>query len=223
MYTRIRNWVASMPGLGLHADGLRAVGVWASAQGWVYEPLPGRGDFALSDPMGTAPWRLERTHAGRDFITGAELRARAELQLSPDIAIMLINRPLKEQLEKRVYEHVTQGVQTTVDAALSEEARWLALYDEVGWSAAPTEFWDRYAVVADTRERAQRWLDGSLVQKLLAWPVAEAQQMPPFILQIQRGRVYLRMEYPRHALPMLEHAVAVLTQACVSAQALAAD
>jgi hypothetical protein len=220
MYSRIKNWVATMPGLGLHADGLRAVAAWAASQGLAYAQRPGRGDFALSASTQGVSWRLERTHASRDFITGAELRARAELQLPPDVAIMLLNRPLKEQLEKRVYEHVTQGVQTTVDAELSEEARWLALYDEVGWSAAPMGFWGRYAVVADTREHAQRWLDANLVQQLLAWPVAAA-QMPPFILQIQRGRIYLRMEYSRHALPMLEHAVAVLAQACVSAQALA--
>jgi hypothetical protein len=219
MYSRIKNWVATMPGLGLQADGLRAVAAWAASHGLAYAQLPGRGDFVLSASTQGVPWRLERTHAGRDFITGAELRARAELQLPPELAIMLLNRPLKEQLEKRVYEHVTQGVQTTVDADLSEEARWLALYDQVGWSAAPTAFWGRYAVVADTREHAQRWLDADLVQQLLAWPV-EAAQMPPFILQIQRGRVYLRMEYPRHALPMLEHAVAVLAQACISAQAL---
>jgi hypothetical protein len=47
------------------------------------------------------------------------------------------------------------------------------------------------------------------------------QQATPFILQLQRGRAYLRMEYPQADVPTLRHAVAVFTQACASAKQLA--
>ena len=150
----------------------------------------------------------------------AELRALAELGLPEDVSVMVINRPLKEELERHVYEQVTDDVQTMLDADMPEEARWLALYDEVGWSTAPMEFWDHYAIVADSRAHAEQWLDGGLMPLLLHWPTPAVQQMTPFILQMQRGRVYLRMEYPQADLPTLEHALAVFMQSCVSARSI---
>jgi hypothetical protein len=55
---------------------------------------------------------------------------------------------------------------------------------------------------------------------LQAWPTSAVQRTTPFILQVQRGRVYLRMEYAQADVPTLRHAVEVFTQACVSAQLL---
>nr|WP_315187748.1 hypothetical protein [uncultured Albidiferax sp.] len=220
MLKRIKNWVGRATSLGhSHAD-LDAFSGWADSQGLAFDRLDDAGGFAVIGAVGGRPWRLERSPAGRDFIVGAELRARAELGLPEHLAIMLINRPLKESLEKRAYEQATHGVQTTVDVALPEEARWLALYDQVGWNTAPLEFWDHYALVADNRAQAQQWLDGPLMDLLQAWPTSAVQQDTPFILQVQRGRVYLRMEYPHSDVPTLRHAVAVFTQACVSAQLL---
>jgi hypothetical protein len=141
--------------------------------------------------------------------------------LPEDVAIMLINRPLKESLERRVYEQATHGVQTSVAVDLPEEARWLSLYDQVGWNTAPMAFWEHYALVADTRAHAQQWLEGPLMELLQAWPTSAVQQTTPFILQVQRGRIYLRMEYAQADVPTLRHAVAVFTQACVSAQLFA--
>lgn len=223
MLKRIKNWVGRAMGSGSDSADLEAVSGWAGAQGLEFDRLADGTGFALIGTVGGRPWRLEQCLAGRDFIVGAELRARAELALSENLAIMLINRPLKESLEKRVYEQATHGVQTTVDAELPEEVRWLALYDQVGWNTAPLAFWDHYALVADNRAQAQQWLDGPLMDLLQAWPTTAVQQATPFILQVQRGRVYLRMEYPQPDVPTLRHAVAVFIQACTSAQLLNQD
>nr|WP_315234191.1 hypothetical protein [uncultured Albidiferax sp.] len=223
MFERIKKWVARSPDSRPEQADLQAVEAWAMARELGFESLFNDGDFALTGQQAVWSWRLERTEPVRDFIQGAELRGRADVALPEDVAVMLINRPLKEDLEKRVYEQVTHSVQTTLDADLPEEARWLSLYDEVGWSTAPLEFWDRYAAVADTRAHAQQWLEGDLLPLLMAWPTPAVQQITPFILQLQRGRVYLRMEYPHNDVPTLEHALAVFTQACVSAQLLSAD
>jgi hypothetical protein len=222
MLKRIKNWVGRARGWGHSQAELEAVSGWADSQGLAFDRLADGTGFALIGTVGGRPWRMEQSPAGRDFIVGAELRARAELGLPEDLAIMLVNRPLKESLEKRVYEQATHGVQTMVDTDLPEEARWLALYDQVGWNTAPLVFWEHYAVVADTRAHAQQWLDGPLMDLLQAWPTSAVQQATPFILQLQRGRVYLRMEYPQADVPTLRHAVAVFTQACASAQLLGA-
>ncbi|WP_394788565.1 hypothetical protein [Rhodoferax sp.] len=227
MFKRIRNWIGRAPDLRQDSSDLQSVLAWAESQGLIFENLPDAADFALvgllDGPVEGSSWRLERTAPARDFIMEAELYGRADLGLPDEVAVMLINRPLMDDLEKRGYEQAIHSVQTTLDAELPEEVRWLALYDQVGWSTAPMEFWDRYAIVADSRGHAQQWLDGDLMPLLLNWPTSAVQQITPFILQIQHGRVYLRMEYAHADLPTLQHAVAVFQQACASAQWLSAD
>ncbi len=218
MFGRLKKWVARASDSAHNLIDLDRVGAWAHAQGYAFERLEQGGDFALAGALGGKPWRLQRSHSDKDFIHGPELRARADLALEPAVSVMLINRPLKDALEQRVFEQVTHGVQTTVDGDLPEEVRWLALYDQVGWSSAPLAFWDRYAIVADTRIHAQQWLDDPLMDLLLDWPSAAVQQMTPFILQLQGGRVYLRMEYGRTDLAALEHVLKIFLQACASAR-----
>ena len=154
MLKRIKNWVGRAKDSGPNSADLEAVSSWADAQELAFERLADGTGFGLAGTVGGCPWRMEQSPTSRDFIAGVELRARAELALPKNQAIMLINRPLKESLEKRVYEQATHGVQTTVDAALPEEVRWLAMYDQVGWSTAPIAFWDHYALVADTSGKA---------------------------------------------------------------------
>ena len=68
--------------------------------------------------------------------------------------VLVMNRPLKEALEKKAYQMFTDQLQTSVDPSLPEEMRWLAMFDEVGWDGLPSEFWTRYAVLTDRREHA---------------------------------------------------------------------
>jgi hypothetical protein len=198
----------------VHAD---AVSEWASTQGFSYASQGSESGFVLTGKVGGKPWKLERGRASRDYIRGEELRARAVLGINPDAAVLIMNRPLKEALEKRAYAIYTDSLQTTADPSLPEEMRWLAMYEEVGWSSLVPEFWERYTVLADQREHALSWIDGNLAELLLSWPVPGPTAETPFILMLLRGRAYLRMEYRPADIATLQHAAIVYTHACEAA------
>src|SRR5689334_12127513 len=95
------------------------VSEWAGTQGFSFT---GKGEgFLLDGKVGTKPWRMERGKPSRKFIVGEELRARAELGLNEDAAVLIMNRPLKEALEKQAYSIYTDTLQTTADPNLPEE------------------------------------------------------------------------------------------------------
>ena len=194
-----------------------AVSQWAGTKGFAYT---GHGDspaFAVTGKIGNKPWKLERGRSSRDYIRGEELRARAELKVNDDAAVLIMNRPLKEALEKRAYEMYTDTLQTTADPSLPVEMRWLAMYPEVGWDGLTPAFWARYSVLADRREHALAWLDSSLAELLMSWPEPAPDDQTPFMLMLLRGKAYLRMQYTPADMPTLEHAAQIFTSACESA------
>jgi hypothetical protein len=130
-----------------------------------------------------------------------------------------MNRPLKESLEKRAYAIYTDSLRTTADPSLPEEMRWLAMYDEVGWSSLLPEFWQRYTVLADQREHALAWIDNHLATLLLSWPEPGPDAQAPFILMLLRGKAYLRMQYTPADIATLQHAAVTYTSACAAALA----
>jgi len=201
-----------------------AVSEWAGTQGFSYA---GQGDgtgFALTGQVAGKPWKLERGKSTRDYIHGEELRARAELNLNDDVSVLIMNRPLKEALEKRAYEMYTDTLQTTADPSLPEEMRWLAMYPEAGWDSLAPEFWKRYAVLSEKRDQALAWVDPHLAELLMTWPEPAPNEQVPFILMLLRGKAYLRMQYTPADMPTLEHAAQIFTYACESAASgLAAD
>jgi hypothetical protein len=193
------------------------VSEWAATRGMSFSSGPEGHTVSMQGRVGGHPWRMELGKPTRDFISGEELRARAELGVFDDIGAMIINRPLKEALERRAYSMITDTLQTTVDPRLPEEMRWLAIYDEIGWDGAPPAFWQRYAVVSDKREHALAWVDDALVRLLLAWPAPAPSPQVPFMVVLLRGRCYLRMQYQPAATTTLDHASAVFDAACESA------
>jgi hypothetical protein len=201
---------------------------WATAQGYSYTAIdtakgPGKG-FTVTGEVAGKPFKLERGRASRDYIHGDELRARAELQVNDDAAVLIMSRPLKESLEKKAYEMYTDTLQTTADPSLPEEMRWLAMYQEVGWDSLSPAFWKRYSVLADQREHAQLWLTQALGDLLMSWPEPAPSANVPFILMLLRGKAYLRMQYSPADLPTLAHGTQIFSTACESAVAgLGAD
>ena len=190
---------------------------WASTQGLSYSaPAAGR-NFALDGSVNGRRWRMELGRPTRDFISGEELRARAELGIDEGVAVLLLNRPLKEALEKRAYALYTDSLQTLSDARMPEELRWLSMYEEVGWDSLPDAFWDRYAILADQRENALAFVDANLAEQLMDWPDPGPGPEVPFMLMLLRGKGYLRMAYQPSGMPTLQHAAAVFTSACESA------
>ena len=193
---------------------------WATTQGFTVVRKGASEEFSLSGRVAGKPFRLDRTSPSRAFIVDHEIRARAEIDVDPEVSVMVINRQLRDALEKKAYENYTDPLQTTLDTSMPEEVRWLAMYDEVGWeTGAVPGFWKRYAIVADAREHAQAWIGPAMMQTLLDWPDVAPQPQPPFILILQRGKIYLRMEFTPTDLPTLQHTTEVVVKACESALA----
>lgn len=194
------------------------VSEWAAAQGFGFSNQGGQG-FSLHGRVGGRPWRMESGRPSRDYIQADELRARAELGIDEDLAVMVMNRRLKEFLEKQAYERYTDSLQTTVGHQLPEEVRWLAMFEEHAWDSLSRMFRTRYAVVGDRREHATAWVDTVLANQLLTWPAAEAAAEAPFMMMVLRGKAYLRMQHLPGDLPTLQHAAQVFTAGCESALA----
>lgn len=193
------------------------VSEWAGTQGFAFSlDSTGQG-IALEGQVSGKPWRLQLGRPSRSYIFGEEVRARAELGLPEDAAVLIMNRPLRDALEKQAYQIYTDPLQTSLDPNLPEEMRWLAMFDEVGWEALPREFCDRYAVMTDDRKTAMAWIDTRLARLMLDWahpgPTAEV----PFMVLLLRGKVYLRMEYSPADLATLQHAALIFTTACEAA------
>lgn len=201
------------------SNGADAVSRWASERGFTYSRTEKGWGFCLTGSMGGRAWKLERSIASRDFLKGDELRARAELKVLEGAAVIVMNRPLKETLEKRAYKIYTDPVQTMAEPSLSEEMRWLALYPEFVWKTPPHAFWRRYAVLASHGSDAEAWIPESLVQLLMLLGESDPNAEVPFMLMLLRGKVYLRMQYTPADLQTLQHASAVFMGACESALA----
>lgn len=193
------------------------VAEWAVGLGFAYEAFSEAKGFALSGKVAGKPFKLERGRSSRDYIRGEELRARGELKLNDDVSVLIMNRPLKEALEKKAYQMYTDTLQTTADPSLPEEMRWLAMYPEAGWGGAPEGFWDRYSVLADQKEQAQQLVTPQVAQLLMSWPRPGPDDQVPFILMVLRGKSYLRMQYTPADLPTLQHASHIFTTASEAA------
>lgn len=193
------------------------VSEWAATQGFGFSIDDAGQNIALEGKVSGRPWRLQLGRPSRNYIFGEEVRARAELGVDESVAVLVMNRPLKEALEKRAYELYTNDLQTSVEARLPEEMRWLAMYDEVGWDSLPAEFWSRLAVLTDKRESALAWIDPPLAQLMTRWPAPGPSAEVPFMVLLLNGKAYLRMEYTPSDLAILQHAAHVFTSACDSA------
>lgn len=193
------------------------VSEWAAQQGFAMSVQGAGQTVVVEGKVSGRPWRMELGRPTRNYIRGEELRARAELGLDEELAVMIINRPLKDALERQAYSMITDTLQTTADPNLPEEMRWLAMYDEVGWDSLPQEFWTRYSVLTDRRDHALAWIDPPLAQQLLEWPAPAPSAEVPFMLLLLRGKAYFRMEYSPAGMSTLQHAAHVFTSACESA------
>lgn len=192
---------------------------WAATQGFGFV-VEGQGQgVSLQGRIRGKQWRMQVGPPARNYIQGEEVRARAELGIDETVAVLVINRPLKEALEKQAYQMYTDSLQTSVDGTMPEEMRWLAMFDEVGWDALPPEFWRRFSVLTDDRRNALAWVDPQLARTILAFQPAGVPADVPFLLLLLNGKGYLRMEYTPAELGTLQQASQVFISACESALA----
>jgi hypothetical protein len=193
------------------------VSEWAATRGFGFSADAKGHGVSVEGKVRGKPWRLQLGSPSREYIRGEEIRARAELGIDDDIAVLVMNLPLKEALQKQVYEMYTDNLQTSADPRLPEEMRWISMFEEIGWEDLPPAFWDRYSVLSDRRESAQAWVTPELAEQLLNWPLPGPSAEIPFMLLLLRGKAYLRMEYTPAEMATLEHAQLIFTTACESA------
>jgi hypothetical protein len=209
---------------------LLALTQWASQQGLRYSApsKPGRQtsnaapDCALEGDLNGKTWQLEWGKSERDFVQGQELRGKSDLGVLDSVAVFVMSRELKADLEKQAYAMYTDDLQTVIDPKLPEEMRWLAIYPEVAWTGLPTVFLERYCVLAAKKEYAQAWLDAATVQAILACSGQTDRPMPmtkevPFVMGLLRGRWQLRVECSLPTLARVQLAVNLCRVACSSA------
>ena len=203
-------------GSGLRlADG--PMSEWAATQGFGFSADAAGHGVALEGKVRDKRWRMELGRSTREFIRGKELRARAQLGIDEDLAVLVMSRPLKESLEKKAYQIYTDHLQTSADPNLPQEMRWLAMFDEIAWESLPEEFWNRFSVLSDRRETALAWIDPQLARLMMDWPTPAPSAEVPFMILLLRGKAYLRMEYTPADLATLQHAALIFTRACESA------
>ena len=193
---------------------------WAATQRLAVVPQAVDGHFDLGGDLNGHPWRLECGNPTRDYVRGLELRGRADLGVDPDAAVMVLNRPLQESLEGNAYNAITDTLQTTVNASLPEEMRWLAMFEEVTWPGLPASFRRHFAVVAERIETAQRWIHAPVVSQLLNIVEGEGgavRAQSPLLLMLVRGKVYLRMEHTQRSLTEIAQATQLLLAAAQGA------
>ncbi|TFZ00792.1 hypothetical protein EZ313_20320 [Ramlibacter henchirensis] len=209
MFDKIKKAFAKDTGHELAGSGAQAA-EWASRHGFAFSDQG--GGFAIQGPVAGKTCRIEVGTPSRAYIQGDELRARVDLGTHPDVLLMVMNRPLRDSLEKQAYSMYTDTLQTSIGTSMPEEMRLLAMFEESGWDNMPRAFWTRYTLVADERANAVAWMDASLSQQLLEWPEPAPGADQPFVLILQRGRIYLRMQNGP-AQPSLQHLVQVLSTA----------
>lgn len=149
--------------------------------------------FVIEGRLDELPWRLEWGPPQRAYIAGRELRMRMELDLPGELQMLLLARPLMDQLERQTYESFTEGLQTQIDTGTPEEMRWLVMFPKVNLNMYRA-LRGRLGAVAATPTALGSWLEGPLAQQLERALGTLLRDDPPFVLMTLRGRLYLRVQ-----------------------------
>lgn len=175
---------------------------WAGARGLAFEPR-GDGCWSMRGDWAAAPVRIDLQDAGRGYIEGREINARADIGVPLPTGVVVMNRALRRTLERwsaHVYTQITDSLQTMAHD-LPEELRWLAAYRDAGWPGPDPAFFERYAVMTDSLDEARALLDDATIEALMRWPDDARHPDTPLLLMRVRGKLQLRMqlEASRHA------------------------
>lgn len=177
---------------GVERD-LSEISTWAAARGFGFKRVRSEGGFVIDGAFEGMPWRAEWGAPQRDYIEGHELRLRMELDLPPDLQMLLLARPLMDALERKTFEEFTDNVQTQIGTKTPEEMRWLVMFPKVNLSALKS-LRVHFGAVASAPAIGLAWLTGPLDDALGIAAGGLLHHAPPFVLMTLRGRVYLRMQ-----------------------------
>lgn len=169
---------------------LSALQQWAEDRSHGFRRVRDAQGCVIDGKQGAQTWRIEWGASQRDYIPGFELRFIAELDLPHPLMAMVLNRSLLEAMEKTVYEHFVDDVQTRIDTDTPPEMRWLVMYSKASGSDLG-RLRERYGAVSSILPWLQQWLGGPL-NDALATTVDMVGPDEPAVLTIGRGRLTLR-------------------------------
>ncbi len=191
---------------------------WVQQRQYTFRVVQNEG-FVVDGRLGATPWRLEWGPSQRPYIAGHELRIRAELGLSPELQLVVLNRQLQEKMEKDVFEQYVEGVQTRIDNQTPPEMRWLVMFPKLAEKDLG-ELADRYAALSSLKPWLVQWLTGPLTQSLAALRVDDS---VPMVLMIGRGRLMLRTALAEPELAALQQWLRLFESAMREARRVAND
>jgi hypothetical protein len=164
---------------------------WAESRRYTFRAVHQEG-FVVDGCVGVTAWRMEWGPSQRPYINGQELRLRAEMGLSSQLQVVLMNRVLQDAMEKSVFDQFVEGVQTRIDNQTPPEMRWLVMYPKLAGSEMP-QLRERFVAISSVKSWLQRWLEGHLTTSLAG---SQAPPEVPVVLMIGRGRLMLRTAVP---------------------------
>jgi len=187
----------------------REVEAWSRDRDFHFRRARDDTGFVIDVKLGERSVRLEWGPSQRDYIVGAELRLRTELRLPQGLQLLVLSRPLMQELERATFERFTDNLQTHIDTSTPEEMRWLAMFPKFSFGAGRSALAARIGAVGSSRAALSRWIEGPLAQEIeksgknvLAFPT-------PFVLMTLRGRVLLRLGVPIPRVDTLAQALAL--------------
>ena len=199
----------------------REVSDWAKQRGLGFKRAREDEGFVVDGTIDGKPWRMEWGPSQRAYIDGRELRIRMELKLPSDMQMLLLAKPLMEQLERQTYEQFTEGTQTQIDTSTPEEMRWLVMFPKVDMSRFRA-LRGHFGAVAGHAASGMAWIDGPLGQQLERAMGSLLNGDPPFVVMTLRGRTYLRVRLIDPDVKSLAAALGIFEAAVTQALKVAA-
>jgi hypothetical protein len=195
---------------------------WAAGEGHRFAKARGGEGFVVEVGSGAgANARIEWAPSQRNYISGQELRVRADVGAADGVQMLVATRALIARLEKDVFEQFTEGNETRIDDDTPEEMRWVVLYPQVPGKLLGT-LRARFGLLSNRPSASTLWLDHGLSGPLaesIAWHAPTV----PLVLVVQRGRFVLRMALPEPRIAAIDGALALGLAAAAAARRVAAD
>lgn len=176
---------------GVERD-LTDVADWARGRGYGFKRVRNEDGFVVDGAFEGLAWRLEWGPPQRDYIEGHELRLRVELALPAEMQLLLLSRPLMDELERATYDQYTDGMQTQIGHTMPEEMRWLVMFPKVDLTDQKA-LRAHFGAVASQADAGLAWIAGPLAEALARAGNGLLNGEPPFVLMTLRSRAYLRM------------------------------
>ena len=188
MLEDVKRWFSGTPAAPPVAGSWDPIAAWAQARDYSFRSVRESDGFVIDGRLGAAPWRLEWGPSQRPYVRGSELRLRAEMGLGAEIQVLLLDRPLQEQMERTVFEQYVEGVQTRIDNQTPPEMRWLVMFPKLS-GAEMGSLRERFVGIASHKTYVAQWLQGALAGQLASAPHGPEH---PLVLMISRGRLIMR-------------------------------